>query len=897
MQEPLAAQEQVNERPTVVPRLREWTGQVGTFNLTAQSRVIINSGSTTTHSSVHGIETTATEAASNLSDELLMLTGISIPVSTAASDTAITSDIVLTLLNSRNSALGDEGYILTIGDSVHVQANTNTGIFYAGRTILQILGQSATLRALPKGVATDFPLKSFRSLMLDMGRKYWQLDYLEDLIRQMAWLKLNVFHMHLTEWNAFRLNSDNYPGLGADGASYSRADIDQLQAVAKEYHVVLLPEIDMPGHATAMVQYYRTANPGQTIGFTHSTCRNLNKGVYNNAPDWNINFANSTARQFAKDILSEFLPWFEGPYVHIGADEAYLPADMRSCQEVIDYAAIHTSSVPGDVLPHFINDMNDHVKSMGKEMYVWNGYEHSSSARDVVDSDVVIYLWDDDETNDIADTINFLNAGYDIVYTRRHSNPNSADFNRYNLYLTPGFALFPTLRAFYNATLSSDDNFRGYQLTVWADSVNTFGDDYFELQMATGRAVLADRLWAAPPSQDVDGLRRRLQAVGDPLSVSLAKAHRGLAKDEWSVHGVTSEGTGEEGRQAFDGQVETIWRSREVPSSGSPQDLDIDLGATYDIDGFQYVPRHRASTRARDGRPRDRVGAYELYVSTDGTTWGTAVETGTVSGAEPTIVAGVLTQVARGRYVRFRVTGSLEESHWVSVAEINLFGTFVRAAPESSYEDSLVTHWNFDEGTGTAVSDSEGTRNGAITDATWIEGHVGSNALRFDGDGDYVQIQAADINNDWTAAMWVRRRADVNSAIIAHSLTSSLKIQQYNSADDEVGYTRNSRLINGIWVRGADHDLGYTAPLNTWIHLVFVRRGPRMELFASGRLVGSVADDPIDLPLNRLGARSDGVDSMNGDLDDIRLYDVALLPEEVASLYASYSDLPPHVCP
>ena len=889
----------VNAMPVVVPGLRSWTGSTGTFSLTSTSRIIIDSAPTATHTTVHGIQTNIGDVADTLSDELTLLTGFNLSVVTAASSSAGTGDIVLTILNPLNSTIGDEGYVLRVADKVEIEANTNTGIFYAGQTMLQVLGQSDGMRQFPKGVATDYPLKYFRALMLDMGRKYWQVDYLEDLIRDMAWLKMNVFHMHLTEWNAFRLNSDNYPGLGPSSGSYSRDDIDRLEAVAKKHHVVILPEIDMPGHASAMVQYYAAQNPGQSIGFTHSSCSGLNIGVYNDAPNWNINFANSTARQFAKDILSEFVPWFDGPYVHIGADEAYRADDMRGCQEVIDYASANTNNQPGNVLPDFINEMNDHVKSMGKELFVWNGYEHSSTSRTAVDRDVVIYLWDDDETGGTADTDNFLNAGFDIVYTRRHNSPATARFNRYNLYMTAGFALFPTLPEFYNATLSTDADLRGYQLTVWADDVSTFGDSYFEIQMRDARAVVADRLWSAPASTDVNGLRERVVIVGEPLGISLVRAHRGIAKDGWSVLAVSSAGSGEGGAKAFDGRVDTIWRTRETVSSSRPQHLDIDLGESVDVTHLQYVPRYRAATDEANGLPRDRVGRFEFFLSEDGTTW-RPVASRSVTQGEPYIITIGLGAVVRGRYLRFRVTGSLSPNHWVSAAELNVFGRRISVAMrDSPLIGPLIGHFKFDEGTGTTVSDSVGTRSGTITGASWIDGRVGSGALRFDGMDDYVQLGSSDVPSDWTAALWVRRKGDNTSAALFGpsdtrlSGATAIKLEQYETSN-EVGFTRFGT---------GDYSFGYVAPLNTWVHLTFVSSSDIMRLYVNGALEGQViVFQGPSLPLHYIGVVNDSQpgkglrDYLEADLDEVRIYDRAFTRAEIAHLYATYS-FPPHVCP
>ncbi len=905
---PVSAQDTTNDRPIVVPQIRSWTGRTGTFTLASTSSIIIDSAARSTESTVHGITTTIAETASNLGEDLLALTGLRITATTAAAPTAEAGDIVLSLLNSEDSTIGNEGYNLTIGDSVTIAANTTAGIFYGGQTILQILGQSQDMRTLPKGVATDYPTKFYRGVMLDMGRKYWEMDYLEGLIQEMGWYKLNVFHAHFTESEGgFRLDSPNFPGLEHSSGSYDREDIDRLQTLAKKNHVVIIPEIDMPGHATAIVQYYNRQNPGEELGFTHSTCLRLNRGLWGNEPNWSINFANSRGRGYAKTLLSEFAPWFDGPYFHIGADEAYFNTDMERCQEIREFAQANGLSDNGDVLPHFINEMNAHVKTLGKELAIWNGYEHSASARTAVDTDVVVYLWDDDEIGGRPDGPKFIADGFDLVYTRRNytgltMTPLAHTVNNaFNLYLVPWIHRFPTEGPFYSATLSTSDDWRGYQISVWADSNSRFfADDTYEVLLDFPRVVLAEKLWTNPSGGTIGDLRTRRLAVGHPIGSSLVRVHSGIAKDDWTVHSVTAEYSGDEGTNAFDRRIDTMWRPDRTATSASPVNLDIDLGKTYDITQLQYVPRSYEDYSSGQGVPRDRAGNYEFFVSTDGRNWGTKVASGMDSSGEAKIATHVLSSPARGRYLRFRITSARTTGRWVSVAEINVHGAFVGAPlppTPDTYEDSLITHWDFEEGSGTTANDEEGSRDGTISGASWITGVAGSYALRFDGTDDYMQVGSSDITTDWTVAVWVRRYG-TNSQSILHGSRSTLKLVQYNSTEHRVGYTRNSYSIGATYVQGEDHEFSYTAPLNTWVYLVFMRRGSDMELYADGRLVSTESGDSVNLPLTRFGANSPGSDYSHADYDDVRIYNAALSADNIAHLYSSYSsNIPAHACP
>ncbi|HEY5156638.1 MAG TPA: family 20 glycosylhydrolase, partial [Anaerolineales bacterium] len=145
------------------------------------------------------------------------------PLTVIIGSEPVRGDILLKL--DRNSqGIGEQGYILEIDEHVKVQARTATGIFYGGQTLLQMLHQDPAHNQLLRGLAYDYPSFLQRGIMLDAGRKYWGMDYLYKIMRQMARLKLNTLHLHLSDWNAFRLQSDLHPGLSAS-QGYSKSDI------------------------------------------------------------------------------------------------------------------------------------------------------------------------------------------------------------------------------------------------------------------------------------------------------------------------------------------------------------------------------------------------------------------------------------------------------------------------------------------------------------------------------------------------------------------------------------------------------------------------------------------------------------------------------------------------
>jgi hypothetical protein len=154
-----------------------------------------------------------------------------------------------------------------------------------------------------------------------------------------------------------------------------------------------------------------------------------------------------------------------------------------------------------------------------------------------------------------------------------------------------------------------------------------------------------------------------------------------IPRTNWSLRYADSqELAGEPGdaANAFDGNNATIWHT--AWSTGNPpcpHEIQIDLGASYDIDGFSYLPR-------QDGSPNGRIGQYEFYVSSDGTNWSVAAASGTFVNSAP---EKVISFSARpGRFVRLRALSEVNGNAWTSAAEINVSGTLStgNSPPEST---------------------------------------------------------------------------------------------------------------------------------------------------------------------------------------------------------------------
>lgn len=449
-----------NAAPMVIPSLREWQGSTGSFTMSSASRITVDP--------LYAVQ--LQETALVFQSDLFEVTGETLPVVTTSSPRP--GDFFLTLKNS-DPVIGSEGYLFKVGDSVAISANTSTGVFYGTRTALQILLQDPAGTHIVKGTARDYPKYRERGFMLDVGRKFFSLRFLEDYVKFMAWYKMNDFHLHLNDnaidagkspdwmhkYAAFRLYSERFKGLAAKDGSYTIQDINELQTIAKEYAVEITPEIDAPAHALAFTQYRPDlASPNSSKEF--------------------LDLENPDTYTFLNAIWDEFLPWFDSAQVDIGVDE-YATNDADRYRE-------------------FINRYDAFLRHKGKTVRMWGSLSKMKSSIEV-NTDIVVNVWD----NLWANPVDMAKQGFHIINT-----------NDKLLYIVPKAGYFhdyldtkllyeqwePSIFDFSNQSmnLSPDDpHLLGGMFAEWNDKLgNVVSDADVHARVKPAMQTLGEKMWS-----------------------------------------------------------------------------------------------------------------------------------------------------------------------------------------------------------------------------------------------------------------------------------------------------------------------------------------------------------------------------------------------------------------
>lgn len=366
----------VNPKPFVIPELKQWTGKDGNFVPGENTKIVCTSS-----------DPELMRIARMFADDYQRMFGKSLSVTQGK---AASGDFVLSL--SKDKKLGQEGYAIKITDRVAISAPTPTGVYWSTRTLLQMAEQNEE-HSLPKGTIRDYPDYPLRGFMIDCGRKFIPMAYLEDLVKIMAYYKMNTLQVHLNDngfkqyfehnWDktyaAFRLESDTYPGLAARDGSYSKKEFMNFQKQAASNFVEIIPEIDIPAHSLAFA-HYKPEIGSKEYGMDH------------------LDLFNPETYTFMDALFKEYLegddPVFVGKRVHIGTDEY-----SNAKKDVVEKFRAFTD--------HYIRL----VEGFGKQAVVWGALTHAKGDTPVKSKDVVMNAW----YNGYADPATMIKDGYQLI--------------------------------------------------------------------------------------------------------------------------------------------------------------------------------------------------------------------------------------------------------------------------------------------------------------------------------------------------------------------------------------------------------------------------------------------------------------------------------------------------
>ncbi len=366
--------------PLTIPALRQWFHGEGTWTLGDRARILAWPRSPGTLT-----------VARQLSADLRQAAGRRLPVAVRQHGFR-SGDIVVRRTDDLRRRLGDQGYAFEVSRVVRITAPTTTGLFYGGRTLVQLLHQGASIR---QGFGLDRPRYPQRGLMVDASRTTYTTKWVLREIRRMAALKLNLLHLHLTDDQRWAIASKAFPSVVATHA-FSRADIRRILKVANRNHVMVVPEIEMPGHMASFLSRHpgMELEPACVVGSSTSQQYVTDK----------LDITSPKALAAMRKILDEYLPLFPGPYWDMGTDEYLSPAEYPLFPQLTAYATAKygVGATAADAIHGFINWVDRIVRAHHKTLRIWSD-QMGGTGVVPVNADVVAEWWS--SVSPLGDTV------------------------------------------------------------------------------------------------------------------------------------------------------------------------------------------------------------------------------------------------------------------------------------------------------------------------------------------------------------------------------------------------------------------------------------------------------------------------------------------------------------
>ncbi|MDB7038433.1 discoidin domain-containing protein [Erysipelatoclostridium ramosum] len=426
----------VNAKPKVVPELAEWVGTEGSFTISDDSRIVINPA----------YKDDLAYLAKTFKADYQAQTGKEIEVVYA--NTPGAHDFYFTL-GSSDTGLKEEGYLMTVGDSVKVEAVDKTGAFWATQSILQILKQNSN--TIPNGQTRDYPKYEVRGFMLDVGRMPYSLDILKDIAKNMAYYKMNDFQVHLNDnyiwvedygdnafdaYSGFRLESDIKAGGngGLNQADLTSKDVfytkDQFRTFIQECRdmgVAVVPEFDTPAHSLALTK----VRPDLAM---------KDKSVARHWDHLDLDSMYDESLAFTQSIFNEYMngddPVFDqNTTVNVGTDEY----DGKYAENFRQYT----------------DDMLKFIQDTGRDVRLWGSLSMRKGSTPVRSENVQMNIWN----TSWANPNEMYKQGFDLI--------NMVDGT---LYMVPG-------AGYYNDYLNSQNIYNNWQPNNMGGTIIPAGDE------------------------------------------------------------------------------------------------------------------------------------------------------------------------------------------------------------------------------------------------------------------------------------------------------------------------------------------------------------------------------------------------------------------------------------
>jgi hexosaminidase len=387
-----------------------------------------------------------------------------------------------------------ESYELSVSrDKIKLSATTDIGIVYGLETLLQLLDNNADAFFFHGTEIKDFPRFTWRGIMIDVARHFQPLEVLKRNLDAMAAVKMNVFHWHLSDDQGFRVEIKSHPKLtekGSDGLYYTQNQIKDLVKYAGDRGIRVVPEIDVPGHATAILAAYPEIGSVKDTAYTIER----NSGIFHPTLDP----TNERTYEILDDVFREMAALFPDKYFHIGGDENE-GKHWDKNPEIQTFKKKHDLKTNHDLQTFFNIRLEEILQGYGKTLMGWE-----EIMTDKMPTTALIHSWKGINEG--------VEPGGSLVAAAKRG---------YNTILSNGYYIDLLLSAkdHYSTDpmprpelLTPEERKRilGGEATMWSELVTDLSIDS---RLWPRSIAIAERFWSNKNLRDFESMYKRMEPV------------------------------------------------------------------------------------------------------------------------------------------------------------------------------------------------------------------------------------------------------------------------------------------------------------------------------------------------------------------------------------------------
>lgn len=414
----------------------------------------------------------------------------------------------------KNLEGGPEAYILKVTHKgVTIKASGDAGVFYAQQTLRQMTG-NGEFKEIQCCEIKDYPRFPYRGLHVDVSRHFRSVDFLKKQIDAMAAFKMNRMHLHLTDAAGWRLQIDAYPRLtefaawrpqetwkewwagdrqyclegsaDAHGGYYTKEQMRELVEYARERHIEIIPEIEMPSHSEEVLAAY------PELGCSGEPYK-----------DSEFCVGNEESFRFLETVLEEVMDVFPSKYIHIGGDEAG-KQHWKTCPKCQQRMKEEGMESVDELQSYMIRRIEKFVLSKGRRIIGWDEILDGGLA-----PDATVMSWRGTEGG-----IKAMTMGHDVIMTPGRycylDHTQDAPFREPES--IGGYLPLDTVYVYepVEASMPADKlhHLKGVQANLWSEYVVT--DEHAEYMYWPRTIALAETAWSQPEDKNIDNFRKRV---------------------------------------------------------------------------------------------------------------------------------------------------------------------------------------------------------------------------------------------------------------------------------------------------------------------------------------------------------------------------------------------------